>query len=215
MDEIRRRWLERLGRPVELDFALFVVDDVFPRGEGRAVALGEVGTGRIAAGDELEAVGVAPEPTLVRVALVEQPSPDSAGVVAVEAADAGQSYALTLEIAAGATLAPGQCLAPRGRLAQATAIDAEVWILPVDLLPGSPFEQRRLLADAAAGRGLDAVFHTRPVAARPTVDWRPALGAEYRLAIELAHPVALYPATRFALRYEGLVFGAGVVISGR
>ena len=208
-DEIRRAWLARLGRPIVLDFTLLPVGDVFRQAADRTVALGELGAGRVAAGDRLDAVGVAPAPVPVRVLRVEQPAPG--GVTAVEAGEAGQVLGVTLEHAPGAAIVPGQCLAPPGRLALAASVAADVWVLPASDLPGSPLEQRRLLEAAAEGRDLELVFHSRPVAARPSTPWRPELGVEYRVAFELAHPVALYPDTRFALKHAGLTFGAGIV----
>jgi len=213
-DEIRCTWLARLGRPVALDFAFLAVGDAFPQAADRTVALGELGAGRVVPGDRLEAVGLAPAPVPVRVARVEQPAPGG-GVTATDAGEAGQVLGLTLEHAPGAAIVPGQCLAPPGRLALAAAVAAEAWILPAGDLPGSPLEQRRLLEAAAEGRDLELVFHSHPVAARPAETWRPELGAEYRIAFDLAHPVALYPDTRFALRHTGLTFGAGIVLHPR
>ena len=214
-EEIRRDWLARLGRPVALDFAFFAVDEAFAEGAGRTIALGELGTGRVAPGDALEAVGIEAEPVAVRVARVDEPAAEGRGVVTRDAGEAGRVLALALEHDPAAAVVPGQCLAPAGRLAAATAIAADVWIAPAGDLPGSGVEQRRLLRDLAAGRGLELFFHTRPVEARPIAVWEPRFGAEYRLAFDLAHPVALYPRARFALHYEGLPFGAGFVRSGQ
>ena len=208
--DIRRAWLARLGRPIALDFPFFAVDDAFAVGGGRTVALGELGTGRVAAGDALEAVGLGPAPVPVVVARVERPAPDGRGVVPVAAGEAGETLGLTLEHAPGAAVVAGQCVAPPGRLAAAATLDAEVWVLSADDLPGSPVELRRMLADVAQGRGLELFVHTRPVAAR-AARWRPELGAEYGLTLTLAHPVAVYPGARFALRYAGLTFGVGTV----
>src|SRR4051812_1497807 len=212
-DDIRRRWLARLGQTIDLDFAFFAVDDAFPLGPGRTAALGDLGAGRVAAGDALEAVGVGPVPVAVRVERVERPAPDGAGVVAVETGAAGETLALVVAHAPDAAVVPGSCLAPPGRLVASAAVEADVWVLPAAEMPGSPGELRRVLRAAAEGEGLELFFHTRPVAARATREWRPELGAEYRVGFALAHPVALYAGTRFALRYEGLTFGAGVVES--
>lgn len=214
-DEIRRSWLERLGRPADLDFAFFAVGEVYPQDAIHTVALGELGTGRIAPADALEAVGLGTTPVPVRVARVDEPASDGRGVVTRDAGEAGQVLALVLEHEAGAAIAPGQCLAPAGRLTAATAITADIWLVPPGDLPGSPVEQRRLLRAIVEGRGLDLFVHTRPVAARPIAIWQPELGAEYRLAFDLAHPVAVYRNARFALRYEGLTFGAGFVINSQ
>lgn len=214
-DEIRRRWLGRLGRPTELDFAFFASEDVFALEPGRTVAIGELRTGRIVAGEALEAVGLSEERLPVRVLAVEEPLANGRGVAPVAEGRAGRVLALTLEHASDGALAAGQCLAPPGRLALSRHVTADVWLLPSDELPGSPVEQRHLVRDVAAGHKFDLFFHTRPVVARTDAPWQPELGTERRLGFALERPVALYPETRFALRYDGLTFGAGFVIESR
>jgi elongation factor Tu len=210
--ELRRDWLARLGRPVALDHAFFAVDGVYPKGEGVTVVTGELGTGRAAVGDALEAVGYAEAPVPVRVARVERPVPLVRGVEEVVEAEAGDVVGLTLEHAAGARLVKGQCLAPPGRLRTASRVEADVWAVPAYDLPGTPEEQLHLIDEVAAGRGLELFFHTRAVPARSEVPWRPELGAERRLRFALEEAVPLYPGARFGLRYGGLTFGAGFVV---
>jgi translation elongation factor EF-Tu-like GTPase len=210
-ERIRRAWLARLGTPIALDFPLFPVEDAFPRGHGVTVALGELATGRVVAGDALEAVGVAFEPVPVEVRAIERPAAGGRGVEPVVAALAGGAFGLTLGHAPEHVVVSGQCLAPHGRLSSAATVAADVWMLGEDDLPGTPVELRRMLADVAAGRALDLFFHTRSVAARCAIGWTPVLGAEARVRFDLAHPVALYPGVRFAVRYDGLVVGVGVV----
>jgi translation elongation factor EF-Tu-like GTPase len=209
---VRRRWLERLGRPADLDFPFFAVEEDYPRGPTVTVVAGELGTGAVRAGDELEAVGLAPAPFPVRVAAVERPLAERGGVERIAAGAAGEVLGLTLEHTAEHRPVAGQCLAPAGRLALASRVEAEVWVLPADSTPGSSYEHRLMLEAVEAGRGLELFFHTRAVVARAEGAWQPRLGAEYRAAFRLERPVALYPGTRFALRYEGLVFGAGFVV---
>lgn len=213
-EEIRRRWLTRLGRPAELDHTFFAVEEVYPRGAGVTVVAGELGTGTVRAGDALEAVGIAPAPFPVRVARVERPIPERRAVEPVEAGAAGEVLGLTLEHAADVRIEAGQCLAPAGRLRLASRVSGDVWVLPPEDLPGSPYEHRLLLAAAAESRDVEAFFHTRAVGARVVTPWRPELGHEYEIALDLDLPVALYPGARFALRYEGLTFAAGFIHEG-
>jgi translation elongation factor EF-Tu-like GTPase len=118
---------------------------------------------------------------------------------------------LTLEHAPKTEVVAGQCLAPAGRLAVASRVEADVWVVPAEDLPVSPYDRRMLVEDVSAGRDFGLYFHTREVDARCETIWRPDFGAEYRLAFALERPVALYSGTRFALRYQGLTFGAGFV----
>ena len=209
-EEIRRDWLARLGRPTPLDFAFFAVAEVYSRGPGVTVAAGEVGTGSVAHGDALEAVGISATPFPVRVARVELPGA-AGGVEESAAAAAGQVVGLTVEHPPGTEVVVGQCLAPAGRLALASRVEADVRVVPAEDLPISSYDRRRLVEDVSAGRDFGLYVHTREVDARCETAWRPDFGAEYRLAFALEYPVALYPGTRFALRYQGLTFGAGFV----
>ena len=79
-------------------------------------------------------------------------------------------------------------------------------------LPCVPEEQRAILAEIAAGRGLGLFFHTRTVAARAATTWHPELGEEYRLAFDLAAPVPLYEGARFGITFKGLTVGVGFVV---
>jgi translation elongation factor EF-Tu-like GTPase len=207
-EEIRRDWLARLGRPAELDFPFFAVAEVYGRGPGVTIAAGELGTGSVAAGDALEAVGYSASPFPVRVARVDLPGA-AGGVEVVASAAAGQVVGLTVEHPAGTEVVVGQCLAPPGRLAVASRVEADVWVVPAEDLPISPYDRRRLVEDVSAGRDFGLYVHTREVEARCETSWRPDFGGEASLAFELSQPVALYPGTRFALRYQGLTFGAG------
>jgi translation elongation factor EF-Tu-like GTPase len=208
----RQAWLARLGRPVDLDYPFFAIGDVFPQGPSRTIATGELGTGRVAAGDVLEAVGYAPSPIRVRVARVERPDAQGRGVTEVSEGVAGDVLGLTLEHDASSEVVLGQCLAPSGRLRALSVVDADVWIVTPDDLPCIPEEQREILDAVAAGRGLDLYFHTREVPARARGEWRPALGEEYRVVFDLAVPVAVYEGARFGLRHRGLTIGAAFVI---
>jgi hypothetical protein len=78
-------------------------------------------------------------------------------------------------------------------------------------LPGTAIEQLALCDAIEAGNGLELFVHSRAVSARTVEIWRPVLGGESALSFELDAPVAIYPGTRFGLRYEGLTFGAGFV----
>jgi translation elongation factor EF-Tu-like GTPase len=210
-EPLRAKWLARLGRPVALDFAFFPIEQVYARTPTETIATGELGTGTVRAGDRLEAVGHGPERLPVRILRIDAPRPERHAVETVETGSAGEALGLALEHAPDAKLVAGQCLAPPGRLALASRVEAEVWLLETADVPGSPAEHRRMLADLGASRGLDCFFHTHDVAARVADDWRPGFGAEYALAIELAHPVALYPGARFAVRYHGLTLGVGFI----
>jgi len=203
--------MARLGTPVALDHAFLAVEDAFAGETGRTVALGELGAGRVVAGDVLEAVGMTEPRVPVVVRAIERAAAAGHGVEPIEAALPGAVVALTLEHAADAAVAPGQCLAPVGRLGVASRVETELWILGADDLPGSDPELRRMLAHLGSGLEIELFFHTRPVAASCTSAWMPALGAEYGLTFELAHPVALAAETRFAVRYEDLIVGVGVV----
>lgn len=210
-DRIKRAWLERLGRPVELDFAFFAVEEVYARRPGVTVAAGELGAGALAPGIELEAVGYAGAPTPVRVARIEEPDPVRRTVGEAALALAGGHYGLTLEHDDSASIVRGQCLAPAGRLRAERAIDAAVWIIPSEDWPIADDERERVLAELAESRSLYLFFHTRAVAARATPDWAPMAGREYRLRFELAEPVPLYDGARFGVRYDTLTVGAGFV----
>ena len=118
---------------------------------------------------------------------------------------------ITLEHAARAVIVAGQGLAPANCLRAASRIEGDVWIVTAADLPCLPDEQRGILEELASGRGLEMFLHTRCVAARVEGEWRPELGAEYRLAFELSEAVPLYAGARFGLRYEGLTVGVGFV----
>ena len=212
-DRVRRAWLARLGMPVHLDFPLFPVEGVFEQAPGASVAVGELATGRLALGDELEAVGYGAAPVPVRVARIEQPDTLRREVHDAALGTAGQHYGLTLEHDPSSPLVPGQCLAPAGRLASAASVEASVWVVPVDDWPIAEAERRFVLAELAEGRGLGLFFHARAVAARASEAWRPVPGREYRLRFELAEPVPLYDGARFGLLYETLTVGVGFVAS--
>jgi translation elongation factor EF-Tu-like GTPase len=210
-DGTRVRWLARLGTFVDLDFPFFPVAEVFDQGPGATVAVGELGTGRIALGDELTAIGYLPSPVAVRVVRIEQPDTIRREVHDAALAVAGQHYGLTLEHDPATKIVPGQAIAPAGRLRTARAIDADVWVAPADEWPVSEDDRRFVLGELAEGRGLNLFFHTHAVAARAVDPWRPEPGLEYRLRFELAEAVPLYDGARFGLRYETLTTGAGFV----
>jgi translation elongation factor EF-Tu-like GTPase len=210
--ERRSRWLARLGHPVDLDYAFFAIGDVFRPAPGQTVAAGELGTGRVVAGDLLEAVGYGAVALSVRVARVERPDPLGRGVSEVPEGVAGDVLGLTLEHDPSAEIVVGQGLAPEGRLRAVSRVEAELWIVTAEDLPCVPAEQRAILDDLTTGRGLDLFFHTRAVPARAPAGWRPELGEEYRLAFDLSCPVPLYDGARFGLRYKGLTIGVGFVV---
>ncbi len=209
-EDIRREWLAKLGREIELDYPFFPVEDAFVQGPTRTVAVGELCSGTVVAGDELEAVGILSVPTRVVVTGVTRPR-DGTGVEPVVAALPGGAYALTLDHASSERVVFGQCLAPPGALSASATVSADVWVVSADDLPGSALEHRRMLEEVAVGRGLELFFHTRAVEGRALERWAPSLGAEYRLTFELGHSVALFPEARFALRHSGLTIGAGIV----
>lgn len=213
-ETIRRRWLERLGRPVHLAFPFAAVEDVFPRGRGVSMASVEIGAGSISIGDRLVAAGYTAAPVPVMVAGIDLPVPERRGVQPVERATAGAVVGLDLRHDPSSAVLPGQCLAPAGRLAVASGFEADVWCLAASELPGSPGEQQALCDAIASGTGLDVFVHARALGARTREPWRPSLGDEAVVRIELSAPVAVYPGTRFGLRYEGLTFGAGFVRAG-
>jgi translation elongation factor EF-Tu-like GTPase len=211
-EERRRRWLTRLGQPVYLDYPFFAIGDVFRRAPGRTVATGELGTGRIAAGDDLECSGYVAAPISVRVLRVDRPDSVHRGVSEVAEGVAGDVLGVTLEHDASSEIVPGQCLAPAGRLRTPSIVEGDVWIVTADDLPCIPEERRAILDDLATGQGLELFFHTRAVPARVRGAWRPELGEEYRLAFDVPTPIPVYEGARFGVRYRGLTVGAGFVL---
>lgn len=210
--KVRRRWLERLGQPVSLDFPFAAIEDVFRIAPGVTVATVEVGSGTLATSDRLDAVGFAATPASVEIVRIEAPRPENRDVTEIAFAAAGSIVGLHLAHDPEAAIVAGQCLAPAGRLESSARFEADVWCLSPDELPGTPAEQRQMCEAIEAGQGLELFFHSRSVPAR-NVDgpWRPALGAETVSTFELEAPVAIYPGVRFGVRYEALTFGAGFV----
>lgn len=213
-EQIRRRWLARLGQAVDLSFPFFPIAGVHARGAGLTIVTGELATGRIAVGDELEAAGYRDDPLTVRVVRIERPDEHLRAVGAIERAVAGDVLGLTLAHDAETTLEPGQCVAPAGRLRVSSRVEADVWIVPADDLPVGPGDARRLLEELAAGRGPELFFYSRAIAARVDGPWSPQSGVEYRLGFTLERPVALHDGARFGLTLEGLTIGAGFVLEG-
>lgn len=212
LDSIRRRWLERLGQPVTLDFPFAAIEEVFPVSPGIAIATVEIGAGSISVSDRLEAVGHWPFPIAVEILRIEAPVPERREVEEVAFAIAGSVVGLQLAHDPESQIRAGQCLAPGGKLALVSVFNADVWSLPPEDLPGDAREQAAMCDAIEAGSGLELFMHTRAVSARSRETWRPSLGRESRLAFDLDAPVAIYPGTRFGLCYEGLTFGAGFVL---
>jgi translation elongation factor EF-Tu-like GTPase len=208
----RSRWLTRLGQPVHLDYPFFAIGEVFRRAPGRTVATGELGTGRVAAGDALECFGYSEAPIPVRVLRVDRPDSLHRGVSEVAEGVAGDVLGLALEHDAAREVVPGQCLAPAGRLRTLSIVEGDVWIVTADDIPCVPEERRAMLDDLASGRGLELYFHTRAVEARVRGAWRPELGEEYRLMFDVPAPIPVYDGARFGVRYRGLTIGAGFVL---
>jgi translation elongation factor EF-Tu-like GTPase len=208
----RRRWLARLGAAADLGYPFFAVAEVFGRSPGVTVAVGELATGRVVLGEELEAVGYAPGPAAARVARIERPDALRREVADAAVAVAGQHYGLTLEHDPASPIVRGQGLAPAGRLRAARGIEADVWVVPDDDWPIAEGERRIVLGELAEGRGLRLFFHTRATGARAVGAWRPESGREGRARFELDEPVPLYEGARFGLLYETLTVGAGFVL---
>lgn len=211
VEQIRQDWMGRLGRPVSLDFPFFAVDEAWPVEPGRTIVAGELGTGSVRAGDVLEAAGITPLRTAVRVLRVERPIPQRRDVEVVETGSAGEVLGILVEHDPTREVVAGQCLAPVGALQTAARVSGEVWLVTAEDLPGTAEEHRTLLDDVAANRGIEVFFHTRSVPGRVVGSWTPVLGAEFSATFQLDAPVALYPGTRFALRYRALTFGVGFV----
>ena len=211
LDSIRRRWLERLGQPVQLDFPFAAIEAVYPFSSGISIATVEIGSGSITTSDRLDAVGFSPIPIAVEVVRIEAPVPERRDVTEVAFATSGSVVGLQLAHDPGTSIHAGQCLAPAGRLQSALSFVADVWCLPPEDLPGTALEQHSLCDAIEAGSGLELFVHTRAVPARSRETWRPSLGRDATLTFELDASVALYPGTRFGLCYEGLTFGAGFV----
>lgn len=209
--DVRRRWLERLGQPVQLDFPFAAIEAVYPVSSGISIATVEIGSGSITMSDRLEAVGTSPVPVAVEVVRIEAPVPERRDVTEVAFATAGSVVGLQLAHDPATSIFAGQCLAPAGRLSSARSFAAEVWCLPPEDLPGTALEQHSLCDAIEAGSGLELFVHTRPVPASSREKWRPMLGRDTTLTFDLDWTVALYPGTRFGLSYEGLTFGAGFV----
>ena len=210
--DIRRRWLERLGQPVQLDFPFAAIEEVFPVSPGFSIATVEIGAGSISMSDRLEAVGHWQHAIAVEVLRIEAPVPERRDVEEVAFAIAGSVVGLQLAHDPEALVRAGQCLAPAGTLASVSTFAADVWCLPPEDLPGDALEQAALCDSIEAGSGLELFIHTRAVSARSRESWRPSLGRESTLTFDLDAPVAIYPGTRFGLCYEGLTFGAGFVL---
>ncbi|WP_327176342.1 hypothetical protein OG599_14225 [Streptomyces sp. NBC_01335] len=179
---------------------LMVVEDVFPRSQGRAALVtGRIERGRVLVGDELQIVGGERTGTPVRVAGIEGP-----GRTPTRVGEAGGNVGLLLPHSVADAAVRGRVLAQPGTIGAHSSFAAALALLP----------EEQGGAEVRTGDAL--VFHFGVDGVRGTVTLAPGTDVLHPLhtacvTVALDGAVALESGWHFAFRFRGRAAGTGTV----
>jgi elongation factor Tu len=179
---------------------LMAVEDVFSI-EGRGtVATGRVERGKVHVGEEVEIVGLAPDPRKTTVTGVEMFNKN------LEEGQAGDNVGCLLRGIKRDEIERGQVLAKPGSITPHTKFESEVYVLSK--------EEGGRHTPFFSGYRPQFYFRTTDVTGTANLLGGAEMcmpGDNARLAIDLQKPIAMDDGVRFAIREGGKTVGSGVV----
>ena len=179
---------------------LMAIEDVFSI-EGRGtVATGRIERGIVKVGDEVEILGLAPEPNKTTCTGVE------AFNKTLDEGQAGDNVGCLLRGVKREEIQRGQVLAKPGSITPHTKFEAEVYVLSK--------EEGGRHTPFFSGYRPQFYFRTTDVTGSANLVGDAEMcmpGDNARLAVELSKPIAMDDGVRFAIREGGKTVGSGVV----